>query len=64
MKDLRKNFSEILRQKLNDEQFTKFVIDWFDADMLCEMIEDSFDNSEETKQREYLKLIKEYNKRR
>ena len=57
---MREQFSDILRQRLNDKQFVKFVMDWFDPDMLCDMIEDSFDNSEEERQEEYLKLIKTY----
>jgi len=57
---MREQFSDILRQRLNDKQFVEFVMNWFDPDMLCDMIEDSFDNSEEEQQEEYLELIKTY----
>ena len=58
--DRTEQFEDILRQKLNDKQFTKFVINWFDADMICEMIVDSFDNMDEEQQKEHLELIKKY----
>jgi len=60
--DKTEQFSEILRNKLSDEQFVKFVMDWFDPDMLCEMIEDSFENADEEQQEEWFNVIKSYNK--
>ena len=57
-------FRNILREELTDEQWVKFVIDWFNADYLCEMIEDSFVNSDKKQQEEWLKLIKKYRDRK
>jgi hypothetical protein len=53
-------FKEILRERLSEEQFIRFVMDWFDPDTLCSMIEDVVDNADEISQKEYLELIIKY----
>jgi hypothetical protein len=58
--DIVEEFEDILRNKLSDKAFVEFVMDWFDPDVLCELIVDSFTNMEEETQDENLELIKKY----
>ena len=58
--DMIDKFEDILRHELSDTQFVRFVMNWFDPDMLCEMIVDSFSSMQKQYQKEYFKLIKTY----
>lgn len=52
-----KLFSELIREKMDNKTFTKWVMGWFSADELCDMAEEwEIDIKKETLQ-EYKNLL-------
>ena len=51
--ELEQQFTNIIREKLTDDQFWEWVRGWKDEEVLCEEAEDWFMNSLDKENKEY-----------